>query len=186
MYPNIHVEIFQHESGPPTAETPLLMSDLGTVVIDSQLEHVSYKPQIATSAQQEEEVKETEEEQRDVPTSGEEDGCVFGGLLGGFQSSVEVDFTDPPLGLTLSSVSGLLWPKTPETTSVFNGGLLPGRAGTENNVEADSASLDLQQGDIMTPDTADTCLPQYTVSLTGGYFPQAAAVSSTTLCDVQS
>lgn len=146
------------------------MSDPGTM-----LEHVSYKPQIASLAPHEEEAMETEEEQREAPTSEEEDRCssAFGGLLGGFLSSVEVDFSDTPLGLTLSSVNGLWWPKTPETTRAL---------GTE-----DCPSLDLQQGEMMTPNTADTCLSQYTLetTLTGGYFPQVAAVSSTTLCDTQ-
>ncbi|XP_044056758.1 interleukin-23 receptor isoform X2 [Siniperca chuatsi] len=180
VYPNIHIEISQVGSERPTGETPLLMSDAGTILVDSRLENVSYKPQIATVAPEGDEVKWTEEEQRDVPTSGEEDRCssAFGGLLGGLLSSVELDFSDSPLGLTLSSVSGVLWPKTPETTSVLDGGLLLRRRGTENNVEADSPSLDLQQGETMTPDTADTCLCQYTLetTLTGGYFPQAATL----------
>ncbi|XP_029285738.1 interleukin-23 receptor [Cottoperca gobio] len=175
VYPTIHVEVSPFGSGRPTVETPLPMSASGTMLVDSQLEHVSYKPQIVTLAPQGEEVTETEEEQRDAPSSGDEDS-VFGGLLGGFLSRVE---EDPPLGLTLSSVGGLLWPKTPETTSVLNGGFLLERRWTENNVEADSATLDSQQGEIMTPDTVDTCLSQYTVetALTGGYFPQAATVS---------
>ncbi|XP_049444202.1 interleukin-23 receptor isoform X1 [Epinephelus fuscoguttatus] len=185
IYPNIHVEISQVESGQSTAEAPLLTSHLQTMLVDGQLEHVSYKPQIATVLPQGEEVKEAEEEQRDVPTSGEEDGCVFSGFLGDFLSTVEVDCTGPPVGLTLSSVGDLLWTKTPGTTSFLNGGLLVGARETENNVEADSPSLDLQQGEVMTTDTEDTCLSQYTADtiLTGGYFPQVAAVSDTELCD---
>lgn len=178
MYPNVHVEISQAGSGQPTAETPLLLSDP---------EHGSYKPQIAVLAPHGEDVMETEEEQRDMPTCGEENRCssVFGGLLGGFLSSVEVDFSDSPSGLTLSSVRCPLWPKTPETTSVLSGGFLLGRRLTEADVEADSPSLDSQRGEMMTRDTADTCLSQCTVEtmLTGGYFPQVAAVSSTALCD---
>ncbi|XP_070765192.1 interleukin-23 receptor isoform X2 [Enoplosus armatus] len=178
VYPNIHVEIPKVGSGQTTAGTPLLMADSGIMPV----EHVSYKPQIV--ALQGEEVKETEEEQRDVPTSGEEDRCssAFGGLMGGLLSSVKLDFSDSPQGLTLSSVRGLLWPKTPETTSVLDGSFLPGRRGTENDVEADSSSLDLQQGEITTPDTEDTLLSQYTLetTLNGGYFPQVA-----TLCDAQ-
>lgn len=190
VYPTIHVETSQVGSRPtePTAEIPLLMSDPGTILVDSQPEHVNYKPQIATLAPQGGEVKETEEEQRDLPSFWEEDRCVrFGVLLGGFLSGVEVGFTDPPLGLTLSSDSGLLWPKTPKTTIALNGGFSLERRATENDVEADSLSLDLQQGEIMTPDTADTCSSQYTVQTTlkSGYFPQAAAVSSTALCDAQ-
>lgn len=184
VYPNIHLEISRIESGPTEATvetTPLLTSHPGTMLVDGQLEDVGYKPQIASLAPPGgEEVKETEEEQRDIPSSGEEDRCALG-LLGSFLSSVEVDFTDPPLGPTLSSVGGFLWPKTPETTSVLTQGFLLGRTGTENNVRADSPSLDLQQGEIMTPDSADTCLSQYTVeTLTGGYFPQTAALSSVT------
>lgn len=172
MYPIIHLEISQVGSGRPTAETSLLMSHPGTMLVHGQLEHVSYKPQTATLAPEGEEVKETEEEeeQMDVPTSGDRCSSGFGGLLGGFLSSVDVDFSDSPLGPTLSSV-----------TSVLNGGFLLGTRGTDNNVH--SPSLDLQQGEIMTPDTADTCLSQYSIetTLTGGYFPQVAAVSSTTL-----
>ncbi len=170
MYPTVHVDTSQVGSGQPRAQTSLLMSDPRTV-----LEHVSYKPQIASLALHEEEAMETEEEQRDVPISEEEDRCSssFGGLLEGFLPSVAVDFSDAPLGLTLSSVNCLWWPKTPETTSVL---------GTE-----DSPSLDLQQGEMTTPDTADTCLSQYTLEtmLTSGYFPQVAAISSTNLCDTQ-
>ncbi|XP_042340134.1 interleukin-23 receptor isoform X2 [Plectropomus leopardus] len=181
VYPNIHVEISHLESGPST-ETPLLVSDLGTMLVNRQLEHVGYKPQIASFPPQGEEVKETDEEQRDLSTSGEEDRCVFGGLLGGFLSSVEVDCSGPRLELTPSTVSDVLWPKTPEITTILNGGLLLGRREIENDVETDSPFLDLQQGEIMTADTADT-LYQYTIeaTLTGGYFPQAAPVSSTTL-----
>ncbi|XP_034737540.1 interleukin-23 receptor isoform X2 [Etheostoma cragini] len=189
VYPTIHFEISQVGSRPtePTAETHLLLSDPG-LLVDSQPGHVSYKPQLATLAPQGEEVKETEEEQRDVPSFWEEDRCErFGGLLGGFLSTVEVGFTYPPLGLTLSSDSSLLWPKTPKTTIGLNGGFSLERRATENDVEADSLSLDLQQGEIMTPDTVDTCSSQYTVKTTlkSGYFPQAATVSSTALCDAQ-
>lgn len=179
MYPNVHVEISQAGSGQPTAETPLLLSDP---------EHVSYKPQIAVWATNGDDVMETEEEQRDMPTCGEENRCSsVGGSLGGFLSSVEVDFSNSPLGLTLSSVSCPLWPKTPETTSVLSEGFLLGRRLTKADVEADSASLDSQRVEMMTRDTADTCLSQCTVetTLTDGYFPQVAAVSSTTLCDTQ-
>ncbi|KAI3368933.1 hypothetical protein L3Q82_025904, partial [Scortum barcoo] len=172
VYPTIQIDTPQVSSGQPAAETPLLMSYPGTT-----LDHVCYKPQVALLGANEEEVMETEEEQRDVE---EEDRCssVFGGLQGGFLSSVEVDFSDLPLGLTLSSVNGLWWPKTPETTNVL---------GTENDVEADSPSLDPQPGEIMTSSTEDTRLSQYTLetTLTGGYFPQLAVVSSTTLCDTQ-
>lgn len=178
VYPNIHVEI----SGQPTAETSLLMSDSSTMLPVNQLEDVSYKPQIAM---QEEEGTETDEEHMDVATIGEEDGCssIYG--FGGFLSSVEVDFSDLPLRLTLESVGGLLWHKTLETPSVLNGVVSLGR--TENNVGADSPSLDLQQGEIKTCDTADRCLSPYTVetSLNGGYLPQVAAISSAPICDTQ-
>ncbi|XP_051233214.1 interleukin-23 receptor [Dicentrarchus labrax] len=187
VYPNVHVEISQVGSGQPTVETHLLMSDAGTMLADSQLEDVSYKPQIATLAAQEQDWMQTEEEERDVPTHEEEDECsnVFGGLLGGFLSSVEVDFSDTPLGLTLRSVSSPLWPTTPETTSVLNGGFFLGRKGTKNDVEADCPTLDLQQGEIMTPDTEDATQDTVETTLTDGYFPQVAVVSSTTLCDTQ-
>lgn len=186
MYPPIHVEISQFDSGKPMVETPLLKSDCGTMLVDRQLEDVSYKPQIATMASQEEEVNLTEEEQGDISTSEEEeDRCsgVFEGLVGGLLSSVEVDYSDSPLGLTLSSVGGLSWPKT---SPVLRRGLLPVQRGIENDVEADSPSLRLQQEEI-TPDMSETCTTQYTfgTTLPYGYFPQVAAVSSTKICDTQ-
>ncbi|XP_071343501.1 interleukin-23 receptor isoform X2 [Trachinotus anak] len=178
MYPVIHVKVSQNGSGQPAAETPLLASGTRTVIVDS---HIGYKPQIATLASQGEEEKESEEER--IAASEEEDICssAFGGLLGGLLSSVEVDSSNSPLGPTLSSVGGLLWPKTSETTSVLDRGFLVGRRGT------DSPSLESQQDDIMTPDMADACLSQYTVetSLISGYFPQVAAVSSAPLFDTQ-
>ncbi|KAI4829400.1 hypothetical protein KUCAC02_023442 [Chaenocephalus aceratus] len=185
VYPTIHVESSQDTSGEPTEDTPLLMSDRGTMLFDSQQEH-GYKPQISTLTPQQEEVKETEEEKRAIPSSLDEDSCVFEGLLGGFLSRVEVEPTDPPLELNLSSVGALLWPKTPEKTNVLNEGFLLGRGGTENNVEGES-TLDLQESE-MTPHTTDTCLSQSTdeITLTGGYFPQGAAVSSPARCDTLS
>ncbi|KAJ4943862.1 hypothetical protein JOQ06_006356 [Pogonophryne albipinna] len=185
VYPTIHVESSQDTSGELTEDTPLLMSDRGTMLFDSQQEH-GYKPQIATLTPQQEEVKETEEEQRAIPSSLDEDSCVFEGLLGGFLSRVEVEPTDPPLELNLSSVGAILWPKTPEKTNVLNEGFLLGRRGTENNVEGES-TLDLQESE-MTPHTTDTCLSQSTdeITLTGGYFPQGAAVSSPARCDTLS
>ncbi|KAK5870003.1 hypothetical protein PBY51_024671 [Eleginops maclovinus] len=186
VYPTIHVESSQVTLEGPTVDTPLLMSVTGTMLIDSQPEHVGYKPQIATLTLQQEEVNETEEERRDIPSSLDEDSCMLEGLLGGFLPRVEVEFTDPPPELNLSSFGSLLWPQTPEI-SVLNEGFLLGRRETENIVEADLPTLDLQQGEIMTPDTSDTCLSHYTeeVTLTGGYFPQAAAVSSPPRCDTQ-
>lgn len=183
VYPTIHVESSQDTSGEPTEDTPLLMSDRGTMLFDSQQEH-GYKPQISTLTPQQEEVKE--EEQRAIPSSLDEDSCVFEGLLGGFLSRVEVEPTDPPLELNLSSVGALLWPKTPEKTNVLNEGFLLGRGGNENNVEGES-TLDLQESE-MTPHTTDTCLSQSTdeITLTGGYFPQGAAVSSPARCDTLS
>ncbi|XP_034085590.1 interleukin-23 receptor isoform X1 [Gymnodraco acuticeps] len=185
VYPTIHVESSQDTSGEPTEDTPLLISDRGTMLFDSQQEH-GYKPQISTLTPQQEEVKETEEEQRAIPSSLDEDSCVFEGLLGGFLSRVEVEPTDPPLELNLSSVGALLWSKTPEKTNVLNEGFLLGRRGTENNVEGES-TLDLQESE-MTPHTTDTCLSQSTdeITLTGGYFPQGAAVSSPARCDTLS
>ncbi|XP_070689066.1 interleukin-23 receptor [Pempheris klunzingeri] len=171
VYPTIHLETSQVGSERPTAETPLLMSHAGTMLGDSQLENVGYKPQTML-APQGEEVKETEEEQMDVPTSRRQEdrhSSGFGGLLGGFLSSVDVDFLKSPLGPTLSSV-----------TSVLNVDFLSEQSRAEKDV--DSPSLDIQQGEIMTPDTADTCLSQYNIdtTLTSGYFPQVATVSITT------
>lgn len=184
VYPTIHVEIPQFDSERRTPETPLLKSDCGTMLANSQLEHISYKPQIALLASQGEEVKETEEEQRDISMSMEEDRCstVFGGLLGGLLSSVEVDFSDSPLRPTLSSVGGLSWSKT---SPALNRGVLPGRRRVENDTEAASLSLRVQQGEITTPDMSGACTSQYTIGTTlpYGYFPQVAADSSTTVCN---
>lgn len=167
----------------------MLMTDSGTMLADSQLEDVGYKPQIAVVALHQEDAMETEEEQKDMPTSGEEDRCssVFGGLLGDLLSSVKVDISDTHFELTLSSVSCPLMPETPERTSVLNGGFLLGRRGTENDEDANFSSLDSQQGEIRNCGTEDACLSQYTVETkwTGGYFPQVASVSSSTLCDTQ-
>lgn len=179
VYPTIQVEVSQPDFGPAVAETPLLTLDCGTMLVGSQLEHVSYKPQVATFALQGEEVKETEEEQRDISVSGEEDICssVYGGLLRGLLSNVEVEFSDSPLVLTLSSVNGLLWPKT---EAVLNRGVLSGMTGTENDVGVDFPSLELQQDEKMSCDVS-----QYTIekTLTDAYFPQVAIVSSSTLCN---
>lgn len=181
VYPTVHVEISQFDSGQPTVETPLLTPDCGTMLADRQLEPVSYKPQIALLALQGEEEKETEEEQRDMSTSGDQYRCsgVFGESLGGLLASVEVDFSDSPLGLTLSSVGGLSWSKA---SPALNRGVVLGRRRVENVVEADSPSLQLQQEEITTPDTSGSCTSQYKVGtmLPYGYFPQAAADSSTT------
>ncbi|CAK6955178.1 interleukin-23 receptor [Scomber scombrus] len=178
MYPSFHVEVSQVESATqqrPSVETPLLDTGSGTMLADSHLEHVSYKPQIVTSTPLEEEVQEAEEEQRDTPAYGEEDRCssVFGELFGGLLASVEVDFSDSPLGLTLSSVNCLLWPKTPETASVLNKGVLLGRTGS--NVEEDSPSVDSQQAEITTADQGDAVPQCADTSLTDGYFPQVSA-----------
>ncbi|XP_067368502.1 interleukin-23 receptor isoform X2 [Channa argus] len=180
VYPTIHVEESQLDSGRRTVETPLLTSHSGTMPVDCQLEHVNYKPQFTTLALQEE---EAEAEQKGVSAGVEEGGRsgVFGGLLGGLLSSVDMDFSDSPLGVPLSSVAGLLWPKT---SPVSKRGVLQGRRLTENG--ADSAFLELPQGEI-TPNESETCMSAYTVGtmLHYGYFPQVAAVSSTTLSETQ-
>lgn len=179
VYPTIHVETSQFDSGQPTVETPLLKSDCGTMLV-GQLEHVSYKPQIATLGSQVEEVKDMEEEQRDMSESGDEDRCsgVFRGLLGGLLSSVEVDFSDSPLGPTLSSVGGLSWPNT---SPVLNRGVVLGSRSVENDAEEDSPCVRLQQEEITTPDMSEPCTSLCTVGTTlpYGYFPQLADVSST-------
>lgn len=145
--------------------------------VSKQLQHVGYKPQVARLASLGE--QETEEEHRNVAKTGEEDGCsgVFGGFVGHLLSSMEVDSSDSPLGLTLGSVPGLLWPETPETESVWNRDFLQGRREPDSNMDTVSPSVDLQQAEGLTPD--QTCLPQYLVeaTLTGGYFPQIAALS---------
>ncbi|KAM7012031.1 interleukin-23 receptor [Tautogolabrus adspersus] len=187
VYPIIHIELSQVRPGLQTAQTPLLMSDPEAMLEDCQLEHVSYKPQISTLASQEQGSRETEEELKDASSSGLEDRNlgVPGELLGSFMSSVEGDFCVTPLGLTLISVSDPPWDQTPETTRVMDGSFLLERRGTEHDVEVDSASLDLQQGEIKISDPADTCFSQYKFSQTAGYFPQVAAVNTLTLSDTQ-
>lgn len=152
-------------------ETASLMSDTRTMFADSQLEHVNYKPQLTTLALQGEEWMEAEENQ-------EEEICsdVFEGFLGGLLLSVDVNSSDPPQGLTLGSVSELLWSKTAKP-SLLNSGEQGGTDGLR-----DSPSLDVQQDDLVAPDTTGSCLSRYTfeTSVNGGYFPQTAAVSSTT------
>uniref|UniRef100_A0A667XG12 Interleukin 23 receptor n=1 Tax=Myripristis murdjan TaxID=586833 RepID=A0A667XG12_9TELE len=180
LYPIIHIEWDDAEVGQSTAEATLQMADTGT----TPLEHVSYKPQNAPSAplrEDEEDVKDREEEQWDVPAGVQEDrgSVISGGLLGGLLSNVEVNFSSLSLGLTLSSVSGFLRPQTPETTSIFKSDCLLGETGAERVVEVGSTSLNLQQCEKMTLNEAHSCLSEYTVetTLTSGYFAQAAAPS---------
>ena len=183
VYPAIHVEGFHFGLGQTTAETPSPPSDTGTMLVERQmeLEDVSYKPHIAILASKKEEV---EEEPKDIRANVEEEVCLseIGGLLRGLLSSVEMDFSDSPLDPTLSSVGGILRPKTPEATDVLSRGFSTGRRATESEADVDCPSLELHQGDVQTPDMADTCLSQDTAEtmLSGGYFPQV-----TTLCDTQ-
>ncbi|XP_019936159.2 interleukin-23 receptor [Paralichthys olivaceus] len=181
VYPTISVGGSHIVLGQATAETPSLASDTGTKLVARQMEHVSYKPHIANLASK---TGEVDEEPRGVPANGDEEVCLSecGGLPGGLLSSVMVDFSDLPLELTLSSVGSMLWPKTPVATDVSSRGFIKGRRGTESEAEVDCPSLELHQGDVQTPDMADTCLSQNTdeVTLSGGYLSQV-----TTLCDTQ-
>ncbi|KAG7514505.1 hypothetical protein JOB18_035770 [Solea senegalensis] len=182
VYPVIHVETSQTGPGQTTAQAPSLETDVGTVLVDSQLQDISYKPQISVLASQEETGKETEDESNSVAADREEDttSSVFEGLLGGLLSSVEVDCSVSHLQ-ALSSVGDPLWPKAPETSGAPHRYFQAGTRGAECEVEVNCASVELQQGDIMTPDIADTCPSTCTVAtlLTNGYFPQLAAVSCT-------
>ncbi|XP_074524018.1 interleukin-23 receptor [Halichoeres trimaculatus] len=176
VYPCVHIESYQTRRGQFTVDTPLLISDFKALHVDSQVEPVSYKPQTAL---QEEESKKTDEEQSDMLTSGQEERCLGlpGGLLGGLLSTVEVDFSASPLGQTLSSVSDLLWPEPTETITDLKEGYLP-----EKEMELDCPCQDFQQGEIIICDPADTCVSGAETSLTDGYFPQVADVS-TVHCD---
>lgn len=178
-YPNVHVKTSQAGSGQATAGTPLLPSHPFTALADGQLEHVSYKPQIALPSQHDEDVTEAEEEQWDTVTSGEGNGCSSG-RLGGFLSSVELDFSDVPLELTLSSCP--LWHKSLDSAIVLDAGLLPGSGLAEARSLSPSAGAQRQQ-EIMTRDTADAYFSQSTLEprLIDGYLPQVAAVC----CDAQ-
>lgn len=178
-YPNVHVKTSQAGSGEPTAGTPLLPSHSLTALADSQLEHVSYKPQTALPSQHDENVTEAEEEQWDTLTSGEGNGCSSG-RVGGFLSGLELDFSDAPLELTLSSCP--LWHKSLDSAIVLDTGLLPGSGLTEARSVSPSVGAQRQQ-EMMTRDTADTYFSQSTVEtrLIDGYLPQVVAVC----CDTQ-
>ncbi|KAM8875224.1 interleukin-23 receptor [Spinachia spinachia] len=136
----------------------------GSPVEPGLLEHVGYKPQIATSNPP---AKQVQDKLRDGLSNEDEDQCVLAGLLGGFLSHVEVDSSHVLLGLNFSSVAGLLWTKTPEATGLLNGGFLLVRSEEE---------VDSKQGGEETPDPEDSCWSEETVGtrLTGDYFPQAA------------
>lgn len=177
-YPNDRAAEPQVRSGQSTTETPLLTSDPGSVHIDSQLEKVSYKPQIAMLATHMD-VMENEEEQRGVPTSRNQGRFSCAGLLGGFLSMVEVDPSDSTVEVTLSSVSCLPWPKTPQTSN--DGSFSLRMSGTEKHAEEDSPCQDTQEGEMMVYGPEEPHSSQNTIEtwLTGGYFPQVAAVSST-------
>ncbi|XP_041646836.1 interleukin-23 receptor [Cheilinus undulatus] len=187
VYPNVHIEFSQDRLGQPTVKMPLL-SDPEAMLVDSQPEHVSYKPQISIVAPQAEEVRITEEDHGDAQESVQEDrnSCMPGGLLGGLFSHLEVDFSVSPVALTLSTVSDLLWPETQETTSVINGGFMLERR-EENDVEVDLACQNLEQGEIRIQEPANPCLSLYgaETSQTTGYFPQLAAVNTITVSDSQ-
>ncbi|XP_069007177.1 interleukin-23 receptor [Embiotoca jacksoni] len=182
VYPTVHIEAPHTGLGQPIAETTFLTSDAGTNFVNSQLEHVSYKPHVAPLSPQEKEAEDAEEKQMDGPARAEEHlSSEFQKFVGGLLPSVKVDYSDSSWGLTLESVRALPWPKTSET-SVVNRSFLQERRGPEEGEEADSPSPDFQQDDIMTPDPTDTCLYECTgeTTLNGGYFPQVAAVSHPT------
>ncbi|KAF7665246.1 hypothetical protein LDENG_00149560 [Lucifuga dentata] len=171
VYPTIHTERVQVKPDHPT--------DCGMVLLDSLLEHVGYKPQISRLApklEEEEKVKESEGEQRDVPASDEEECLsISGGLLRGLLCNLEVDFCNSSPGWTLGS--GLLLPKTLDTSNVFSRDACFAERRTESEMEAGSSSLDLQQGEIMTPLSHHVT----NLTLTTGYFPQIAAANSTAI-----
>lgn len=183
VYPTIHVE--ESQTGQLTVETPFLTSDTGNMLVESRLEHVGYKPQNDMTTSQQEEATEPETKQRDGPPNGEDDSCssVFEGLLSGLLLSVDVNFSDSSRELTHSFVNDHLWPKTTETSTVSRDFRFLQESGeTADAVETDSLSLDLQQDEIMTPDTAATslcqCTGEMTSALTGRYFPQVAVFSA--------
>lgn len=178
VYPNVHMEPHQTRRGQATVDTPLLISDTKAMLVDSQVEPVSYKPQVTL---QREDSNKTDEEHTDTPTSRRVERCLSlpGGLLGGLLSTVEVDFSASPLGLTLSSESDVLWPEPTETMSVLKECYLP-----ETDMEVDCPCQDFQQGEIITTcGPAETCVSRAERSLTDGYFPQVADVSTTVHCD---
>lgn len=178
IYPNVKAEEPQVRSGQSTTEIPLLTSDPGSAHIDSQLEKVSYKPQIPMLGTHMD-VVENEEEQCGVPTSRNQGRLSCEESPGGFLSMVEVDPSDFPVGMTLSPVSCLSWPETPQTSS--DGSFSLRMIGTEKHVKEGSSCQDTQEGEMMVYGTEEPNSSQNTIEtwLTGGYFPQVAAVSST-------
>uniref|UniRef100_A0A3P9MPC0 Fibronectin type-III domain-containing protein n=1 Tax=Oryzias latipes TaxID=8090 RepID=A0A3P9MPC0_ORYLA len=166
VYPTIHVELSQIGS-----ETRTLLA-----------EHAGYKPQIATVDPVEEEVIDEEEDQRETAENLEKEhfSSSCGDLLSGLLSSVEVEYSDTFQGLTLSSIAGLLWPKSVKT-NILNSIFLQGRRTAADHVEADSVSVDMCQDlDIRTSQTADMSLSWCAgeIRLDSGYFPQVTAVGS--------
>lgn len=183
VYPTIHVE--ESQIGQLTMETPFLTSDTGKMLVESRLEHVGYKPQNGMMASQQDELAEPEKKPRDSPSNEEDDRCssVFEGLLSRLLLSVDVNFSDSSQELTHGFVNDHLWPKTAETSTTSRDfQFLQESRGTADAVETDSLCLDLQQDEIMTPDTAGTslsqCTGEMTSTLTGGYFPQVAVFST--------
>lgn len=166
VYPTIHVELSQIGS-----ETRTLLA-----------EHAGYKPQIATVDPVEEEVIDEEEDPRETAENLEKEhfSSSCGDLLSGLLSSVEVEYSDTFQELTLSSIAGLLWPKSVET-NILSSIFLHGRRTAADHVEADSVSVDMcQDSDIRTSHTADMspswCAGE--IRLDSGYFPQVTAVGS--------
>lgn len=186
LYPIIHVEGLLAGPGQSTGEGTSQGTDTGTVPSEGLLVHVTYKPQTAPLALQEdgeeEEEKESDGEQTDVPVceQGERCSAMSGGLRGGRLSNVGVDLNTPSLGLTLSSVSTLLGSNTPRITNLLSGGVWLGEMGSDGEVKMATASLEVQQCEMEASDEADSCLSQYMVetTLTSGYFPQVAALNS--------
>ncbi|RVE74003.1 hypothetical protein OJAV_G00037010 [Oryzias javanicus] len=167
VYPTIHVGLSQIGSGPCTS-----MSEVRALLAD----HAGYKPQLTPLHPGEEEIDE-EEEQRDAAEYPDKDpfSSPCGDLLSSLLSSVEVEYSDTFQGLTLGSITGLLWPKSGET-NIF----LQGKQTTAGFVEADSVSVDMRQdSDIRSSHIADMSLSRCAgeMKLDSGYFPQVTAVS---------
>ncbi|XP_034035097.1 uncharacterized protein LOC117518145 [Thalassophryne amazonica] len=93
MYPVVHTQAVPLGSGQLTDETTGVVCTPETLLSHRSLEHVCYKPHTCALLLYEEESKEMEEEQGDVPAGDQDGRCMFEGKLHGLLCSVQVDFS---------------------------------------------------------------------------------------------
>ncbi|KAM6921144.1 interleukin-23 receptor [Xenentodon cancila] len=168
VYPVIHIEVFPTGSEQPTTGTSLSMTDSR-----AKLEDGGYKPQPALQFPLEEELQEAEES--DGPAHVEEDCSPSEGLLGGFLSSVDVNFPGSSQGPTLSSVGVFVWPAAGETRALTEVFL---QKTTDGDDAADSRCLDLTQDGSVTTGAVGSRSSAGQTTLSGGYLPQLGPAPS--------